>query len=183
MSRKTDRQAAERKAEDAATRVLLAEVEARFEAREQHDRQRAQQLLAAERSELAHERLEAQAEALATYRATVVAQVQSSKQVAPQFLEFIDGTSREAIDNAAHLAALKTAEIMAEVAGQRQGSEQPRDEQGRFAQQQPIGERGLPAGLTADEMAKVEAGTYSLEDHARMRDRVGLGHRDAGLFN
>ncbi len=159
--------------EEAEARAQLVAFDARMEIRQQEERQRNQELLNEVQQLRARDRLEAQAEALATYRATVVAQAQASKQVAPQFLEFIDGSSREAIDRAAELAAQKTAEIMAEVAGQQQGGEptvQARDERtGRFLPQQPVPQ------------PQVDLENISLEEWAKIRSQF-IRTSDRGLF-
>jgi hypothetical protein len=117
------------------------------------------------RQELARDRLEAEAADIEAYRGQVVARAKSSGQVEPQLLAFVQGTSCEEIDRTAALAAEKTAEIVAELAGQRQGepTAQARDERtGRFLPGQPDGqardERGPPADLTHEEYAAAQNG-------------------------
>jgi hypothetical protein len=98
---------------------MLAEQEERFAAQEAATAQRFEQLLAEERNQRAADRLEAEVQVLDNYRAQVVAAAVSSKSVAPQLIDFIQGTSKDEIDASAALAVQKTNEILAEVAGRR----------------------------------------------------------------
>ena len=179
--RDRDRQAAER--EDIEVRVALAEQEARFEVRAELDRLHRQQLLDAARQELARDRREDEAAALDAYRDAAIAQATAAKSIAPQFVPFIGGSSREAIDNAVVLAQAKTAEIVTELAGS-QGDQARDAATGRFisSQAEQPGDQYLPSGMTADEYAKAQSGSLSMQDYAAMRDRLGLGRRDAGIF-
>jgi restriction endonuclease Mrr len=199
MSRKkSDRQAdaLAREAEEAADRMALFEFDQRMTARAELDQQRRQQFLTQARDQIAADRAEAEQVGLANYRQQAIAAALSSKALAPQVAAMIPAglTSREDVDNFVQLGVAKTAEIVVEISSPtgdssleatKSAAERPRDITGRFisSQAEPqLAERGLPAGLTADELAKIQAGTYSLEDHARMRDRAGFGRRDAGLF-
>jgi hypothetical protein len=181
--KKSDRQASAL-AREAEQRMALFEFDARQEARAELDRRDRQRILAEAQQELARDRLEAEAEGLENYRATAVAQAVSSKSVAPQFVPFIDGTSREQIDASIERARAATAEIAAEISGQTTttpAAERPRDVTGRFIAEPP-GDQYLPAGMTADEYAKAQSGSLDMTTYVAMRDRLGLGHRDAGIF-
>lgn len=168
MSKRSGR-ARKTAAEDAATRVLLAEVEARFEARERHDRQRAHQLLAEERSARARERLEREALQLQTYRDVAIAQAVSAKNVAPQFVPFITGSSKAEIDASIAQAKAATAEILVEVSGQAPAAGQPRDELGRYVVQ----EHSNPP---------MDLENISLEDWAKVRGQFISSTSDRGIF-
>jgi hypothetical protein len=89
------------------------------------------------------------------------------------------------IDASLEQAKQATAEIVSELAGQGEPTVQARDERtGQFVPQQPTapGQRGLPQGMTAEEYAAAENGTLDMSTYSRMRDRLNLGHRDAGIF-
>jgi hypothetical protein len=188
MSKRTNRKAADRA--DAELRALLAEQDARWQARQEQDRQRTQMILSEARNQVAQDKLEAEAVGVENYRKQAIAQATSSKTVAPQFLPFGTGSSREEIDAQIERAEYATAELVSELAGQGEPTVQSRDEAtGRFIPQQPAapqptvsGERGLPQGMTQEELAAAENGTLDMTTDTRMRDRLGLGHRDAGIF-
>lgn len=189
MSRKSDRAKAQRQAaEDAELRARIAELDARWEAREEQDRQRTQQLLTEERYQREQERaqlaLEREPLQLQNYITTRVNQELKDKRIAPQFVDFINGTSKEQVEAQIELAQAKTAEILAEVGQMNsQQADRPRDTRtGRFIPAEPA-DPYLPRGITADELTKAQNRSLSMEDYARMRDRLGLGRHDAGIFN
>jgi hypothetical protein len=162
--------------EDAEVRALLAEQEARMEIRQEQDRQRAERLLAEARQQLAADRLEAEAGALALYREQAIAQ--AAEGVAPQFAPFIIGSTREEIDAAIERAKVATAEILTELAGTGQPATSSvastqRDELGRFipGEQQP-----------AEQSAEIDWEHLSLEDWAKVRGQY-IHNTDRRLFD
>jgi len=176
----------ETEAEDRLIRVMLAEQEANWEAQHTAYTERMKQKLAEERQQLAQDRLERQAEQLAVYRQQAIAAAVASKEIAPQFVEFITGTSHEEIDAAVDLAKAKTLEILAELAGQQQSegplaAYQAASNELQYAEEQAR-ERGLPQGLTAEERQAAEDGSLSLRDYAALRSRLGIAGRDVGIF-
>jgi hypothetical protein len=165
--------------EERLLRAMLADQEERFEVQSAVERQRVEALLAEERSQLAQERLERRAQVRETYRQTVIAQAVSSKEIAPVRVvhhRLVQGGDRR-LGRAAKVA---TAEILAEVAGQQSGGEAAVQQDDPA---QPPGDQYLPRGLTAAEQQAAEDGSLSMQDYARLRQRLGLGHRDAGIFN
>lgn len=150
--------------EDAEVRAQLAELDARMEVRQEQDRQHAQRLLDQSRQQLAADRLEAQAEALETYRQRAIAQ--AARSIAPQFVPFITGSSREEIDAAIDQAKAATAEILAEVAT---SPGQQRDELGRFA------------SAEQQEADAIDLEHISLEDWARVRGQF-IRTSDRGIL-
>jgi hypothetical protein len=169
-------------------RMALFAFDQRMERQAEQDQQRRQQFLAEARQQIAQDRLEAEVAGLDIYRQQAIAAAVSDKTLAPQVAAMIPVglASREEIDATVQLGVDKTAEIAAEISGQQQGEPtvQARDEQtGRFLPQQPAaGDQYLPAGMTADELAKAQSGSLSMQDYAAMRDRLGFVNRDSGLF-
>lgn len=181
MSRKSE--AAERA--DAELHALLAEQDARWQVRQEQDRARTQQILAEAKQQDAKDRLEAEAVQVENYRATAVAQATSSKTIAPQFLAFINATSKEGIDAQIEQAKYATAEIVSELVGQGEPTVQSRDEYtGQFIPQQPqVADRHLPAGMYEEEYRAAEDGSLDYATYVRMRDRIGgPARRDLGIF-
>jgi hypothetical protein len=188
MSKRKDaeRQAAlaAREAED---RLALFAFDQRMADQAELNRQRNREFLIAAKNVLAQERLEDQATLLTVYRERAIAAAVSNKTLAPQVGAMIPVglTSREDIDAAVQLGISKTSEIVAEIA-RRQGEPtvQARDEYGRFIPQgeQLAGDQHLPQGMTAEEYAKAENKSLTMRDYTAMRDRLGIAHRDPGLF-
>lgn len=150
--------------EERLLRIMLADQEERFQAQSDAQRQRVEALMAEERSQLAQDRLERQAQVRETYRQTVIAQAVSSKLIAPQFVPFITGSSKEEIDAKVEQAKLATAEILAEVAGQQDA--------------QPS---SAPQVVPGDQGEQIDWEHLSLEDWARVRGRY-VNTTARGLF-
>jgi hypothetical protein len=179
---KRSREAAQAAEEDRPIRIMLAEQDANWEAQHAANAQRTERLLSEERRQLATDRLERQAQELETYRHQAITAALSAKTLAPQVADMIptDLATREQVDAAVQLGIDKTAEILAEVAGQREGElpVQARGPNGQFIPApQPIpGDRGLPAGMSAE-----QAENMTLEDWARVRGQY-MRTTDRGLF-
>jgi hypothetical protein len=164
--------------EAAEIQARIFDLETRIEAGQAEQSRQLEAMLAEERSARAQEKLEAEALALVNYRERMVRQAVATQSIAPQFVDFIRGTSKEEIDAAVEHAKAATAEILEEVAGQ--GA--PTEQFTRTTQQPMPRDRGLPAGLSAEEIQKAQDGTLSLQDYAALRSRLGLGKQDNGLF-
>jgi hypothetical protein len=137
MSRKKSDRRADALARETEDRMALFAFDQRIERQAELDRQANREFLLSAKQELARDRLEAEAVDVENYRATAVAQATAAKSIAPQFIPFIGGASREDIDAAVALAQAKTAEIVAEIAGQGEPGVQGRDAvTGRYVSQQ-----------------------------------------------
>jgi hypothetical protein len=166
-SRRTDQAAAETAArEEALTRAFLLEQEERHQAESAAMRQQFEQALAEERNLRAQQRLEAQAEALELYRQQAIAQATSAKTLAPQFVPFITGSSKEEIDAKIAQAKASTAEILTEVTPAEQPAAQPRHELGRFAS------APQPQELTAEQIKAMP-----WEEYAALRQQASMDQR------
>jgi hypothetical protein len=97
---------------------MLADQEERFQAQSADQRQRVEALLADQRRQLAQDRLERQAQELEMYRQTAVTAAVNAREIAPQFVPFIGGSSHEEVDASIAQVKAATAEILTEVAGQ-----------------------------------------------------------------
>lgn len=188
MSRKSDNRAAAALAREAETRQALFEFDQRMADRAEQDRRANREFLLAAKQELARDRLEAQAADLDAYRQQTVAHATSSKTIAPQFVPFIMGTSREEIDAQIEQAKASTAEIAAEITGQihPQGDVhlQARDAAtGLYIPAEQPANGYLPSGMTVEEIAAAANGSLDMTMYTRMRDRLGFANSDAGLFS
>lgn len=106
--------------------------------------------------ELARARRKAQAAAYAERR---IAEEQAARTIAPQFIDYVTGESVQDIELSIELAKAKTAEILAEVAGQRHARDAA----------QPAPQQVVPVSRD-----------LSLEDYVRIRTAPGLpGSRPA----
>jgi hypothetical protein len=156
--------------EELELRGLLAEADARHEVRAELDRRDRERILADAKWELAQDKLDAEIAELDIYRAEVRVRVAGAKTVAPQLIEFIDGSTRAEIDRTAALAVQKTSEILAEIAGQQQGEQavQARDER-------------TGAFIPAERAGQIDLTNISFEDWAKVRGQF-IKQTDRGLF-
>lgn len=141
MSKKSDRAAAERRADALArdehsAQMALFALDQKMDREAEQDRQVRREFLANARQELDKDREEAERIGLDNYRQQAIAAALSNQSLSPQVAAMIPVglSSREDIDNFVQLGIDKTAEIVAEVAGQLAGPQpyQDRDERGRF---------------------------------------------------
>lgn len=116
-----ERQAAERKAQkkqrleeekDLSAKEILLRREQEWEQQQQKWEQKFAQLEA-------KSRLENQAMQLQVYIQRRVAEEQAARTIAPQFVDYIHGSTPEEVEASIELAKQKTSEILAEVAGQK----------------------------------------------------------------
>jgi hypothetical protein len=126
---------AERKArkeaeKDMTAKEILSQREAEWERQREADRSALQDQLAQMRTEREQEKaqlaLERSVLQLQNYITTRVSAELKDKTIAPQFVDFITGSSEEQVESAIELAKLKTAEIVAEISGQQAASQQRR---------------------------------------------------------
>lgn len=166
--------------EDALIQARLDEQQERFDAEASALHHEVELAIAEEKDQRAQQQLEAEAIRLQDYRDQVVTAAVSSQAIAPQFARFIGGTSKQEIDAAIEQAKASTAEILDEIAGARPdaASAHLRDAQGRFIAEQPVAERGLPTGLSAE-----QAKNMTLQDWARVRGQYINNTTDRGLFS
>lgn len=124
---------AERKArkeaeKDMSAKDILAQREAEWERQREADHNALQDQLEQMRAERAQEKaqlaLERSVLQLQNYITTRVSAELKDKTIAPQFVDFITGTSEEQVEAAITLAQEKTAEIVAEISGQQAVSQQ-----------------------------------------------------------
>jgi hypothetical protein len=155
--------------EDAQLREVIRAADARNEAESAAMRRDFQRFLDEEKALRARHQAEREELQVLSYRDTAVAQAVSSQAIAPQFASFINGTTREQVDAQLAQARESTQEILNEVAGARPQVDVPTE--------QPVVDRGLPAGLSAEQAANM-----TFQDWARVRGQF-IGSGDAGLFS
>lgn len=179
MSKRSDRQAAER--EDAELKARIAALDARVEVQQTEHR-----------NQLAQVRLEREAQELQAYAAQRIAAASAVGEIAPAFTRMLrEGqySTHAAIDAAIRAAREGTGEMRAAPAPASPLAEQPRDAQtGRFAPQQPM----------VPEPQEIDPSTLSLADYIAMRGQLGVadhgeqnisrapGHKEAsgaGMFD
>jgi hypothetical protein len=185
MSKRSDRQAAERQAEreDAELKARIAALDARVEAQQMEHR-----------NQLAQVRLEREAQELQAYAAQRIAAASAGGDIAPAFMRMLrEGQyfTHAAIDAAISAAREGTAELgNGPVPASLPLAEQPRDTQtGRFVPTAPQPQQ--PA-------AEIDPSTLSLADYMALRGQLGVadhgeqnisrapGHKEAsgqGLFD
>ena len=175
--------------EDAQLREFIAAADARNQAESDEQRRQINALLAEEKTLRARQQAERDALQVLSYLDQAVAAAVSAKEIAPQFVRFINGTTREQVDAQLAQARESTEEILAEVAGvagARPQVEQPRDAQtGRYVsteQQQPVADQRLPQGITDAELRAAQNGTLDMSTYLQLRQRLHVGQSDAGLF-
>ena len=120
--------------------------------------------------------LEREALQLQNYITTAVGQAVRDHTIAPQFVRFINGTSREQVDQQIADAVTATEEILAEVAGQ----------------QAPPPQRGVstasgPSSMGTNTEVTTEPLDYtklSLKDYIeKVRPNLQIDQRDSGIFS
>lgn len=122
-------------------------------------------------------RLERQVMELQVYIQRRIAEEQSAKTIAPQFIDYITGASAEEVEKSIELAQTKTAEILAEVTSQRQPTQRP---QGVSVSTGPSNV-GSVTETNADE---VDYTSLSMKDYLeKVRPKMGIGGGGQGIFS
>lgn len=164
------KEARKRKTEDEkdlSARELLARREEEYQARFDEMQRQLQQ-------QAAQMALERQHMQLMSYIQQRVAEEMAAKNIAPQFRDYITGTSQEEVEASIELAKAKTAEIMNEF-------------QETFSQQ---GHRGVSVSSGPSSMGSVpEIGqqepdftTMTYADYVKNRQRLQPAQKDQGIF-
>lgn len=153
---------------DLSAKEILARREAEWEARLQEQEQRFVQMEA-------RARLEQEAMKLQVYIQRRVAEEQSAKTIAPQFVDYITGTSVDEVELAIELAKQKTAEILAEVTN---AAPPPRA--------QGVSPHSGPANIgsvTETQGDEVDYTNMSLSTYLeKVRPKLNIGGGGQGLF-
>lgn len=124
----------------------------------------------------AQSRLEREVMRLQVYIQRRVAEEQTAGNIAPQFIDYISGTSEEEVEAAIELARNKTAEILAEVTNQRR-NQQPR---GVSVSAGPSA-IGSQSEMPTDE---TDFTNMTLHDYmTKVRPKLNIGGGGQGLFS
>jgi hypothetical protein len=165
---------------DMTAKEILAQREAEWERQRQQDRdelsQQLEQMRREREQEKAQLKLEREVLELANYATTQVSKALNEKTIAPQFARFINGTTKEVIDQQIEEAKEATAEILAEVAGQQAQSQQRRG----------VSTANGPSQMGSVSEVESEPLDYtklSLKDYIeKVRPQLQIDKSDGGIF-
>lgn len=180
---KSDERKARKEAEkDMTAKEILEQRERDWERQREQDRNELTQQLEAMRREREQEKaqlkLEREVLDLQNYATTAVSKALNEKTIAPQFARFINGTSKEVIDQQIVDAMEATAEIVAEVAGQ-QAAVQPAPRRGVSVNNGP----SSIGSMTEVTEEAVDYTNLSLKDYIeKVRPSLQIDKRDNGIF-
>jgi hypothetical protein len=104
------------------------------------------------------------------YRARRVGEEVAARAIAPQFVDYIAGSTTDEVEASIQLAKSKTAEIAAEMQEARQKSDQPRDHLGRWT-------------ISGNPEPEMDFTKLSYADYVRQRDQIMRSSQDLGIFN
>lgn len=126
--------------------------------------------------------LERQAQKLENYIVRRVSQEQAAKTIAPQFVDYITGSSEEEVEASIELAKQKTAEIAAEVSQQLQGYQaQPQGQPRGVSVSSGPANFGSQTDIRDDD---IDYTTLSMKDYLeKVRPKLGIGGGGQGLFS
>jgi hypothetical protein len=122
-------------------------------------------------------RLEREVMQLQVYIQRRIAEEQAAKSIAPQFIDYITGTSQEEVEASIELAKVKTAEILADIASTAKAQPRP---QGVSVSTGPSN-IGSQSETNADE---VDYTSLSMKDYLeKVRPKMGIGGNGQGIFS
>lgn len=178
--REAERKARKEAEKDLSAKEILAKREEEWERQRQADRAEWEARLEAMNRDREQERaqlkLEREALELQNYIATEVARAVKDKEMAPQFVDFINGTSKEQVDAQIEVAKAKTAEILSEVTGQQQAAQR----------QQGVSTASGPSSMgsvTEVTDQPVDFTKLTLKDYVeKVRPKLQIDRRDNGIF-
>ena len=154
---------------DLSAKELLARREAEWEqqiAAIRHEQEQTKALMALERQHMQ----------IATYTAGRVAEELAAQRIAPQFKEYITGTTPEEVETAIEKAREKSAEIAAEIREIAAGTQRYSGVSTNFG---PANIGNLGPGAEPE----IDATKLSYAEFVKNRDRLITQHKDQGIFN
>jgi hypothetical protein len=178
---KDDARKAKKEAEkDLTAKERLDLRDSEYERQRQEDRDEMAAQLAQMRAERTQEKaqlaLERSVLQLQNFISTRVNQELTLKTIAPQFVDFITGSSEEQVEASIELAKVKTAEIVAEIAGQQAGTQQRRG----------VGTNTGPSNIGSQTEVESEPLDYTkltLKEYIeKVRPTLQIDKRDNGIF-